>query len=513
MLHRPSSGRLAREPASGRRRFEELIAAAAGALLPLAFAPFGFFWLAPLSNAVLFFLWRDTRPGRAFVLGGVHGFASFVVGLHWIYYSVHDVGLLPVGTSIVLTVALPAVLALYVGGLGAIAARGLPTTGLAAWVGVYPALWVLLEWFRGWLFTGFGWLAAGYTQTDTWLMGYAPVLGILGMSWAILLCAGCVTAFAVGSTRERAVAAGMLVAVVGVGYGLGAVRFTTPKAEARTIAIVQGAIPQTFKWEPERLPAMFALYRRLTEASYGQDLIIWPEAAIPDYFERWRGPLAEIAADAARHGSALMLGILHADAQTRAGQNVLVAMTDPPSVYVKRHLVPFGEFYPVPGFVREWLRLNNLPSIDMTAGEPEQPPLSIGGERIAVTICYEDLFGAEQLHSLPDATLLVNVANDGWFGDSIGPHQHLQIARVRAAEAGRYLLRATNTGVSAVVDPTGADVDTLPSFEAGVLRATVHGHTGRTPYARWGNYPVVLGALLLLAIVVAGRRLRGAKTQ
>jgi apolipoprotein N-acyltransferase len=492
---------------------DELLAAIAGALLPLAFAPFGFFWLAPLSYATLFFLWRDAPPWRAFALGGIYGFVSFLAGLHWIYFSVHDVGLLPVGTSVVLTVALPAVLALYIGGVGAIAARGFPTTGLAAWLGVFPALWVLIEWFRGWLFTGFGWLAAGYTQTDTWLMGYAPVLGILGMTWAVLLCAGCATAFAVGTTRERAVAAGVLVVVAGAGYGLGTLRFTAAKDEARTIALVQGAVPQTYKWDPAQLPPTVALYRRLTEASHGHDLIIWPEAAIPDFFERWRRPLEEIARSAAQHGSSLLLGILGVDEENRAGQNVLVAMTNPPSIYVKRHLVPFGEFYPVPDFVREWLRLNNLPSTDMARGVPEQPPLAVGGERIAVTICYEDLFGAEQLHSLPDATLLVNIANDAWFGDSIGPPQHLQIARVRAAEAGRYLLRATNTGVSAVVDPVGGVVDTLPSFEVGVLTATVRGHTGLTPYARWGNYPVVLGALLVLGVVLALRKLREPKTQ
>jgi apolipoprotein N-acyltransferase len=513
MPRRPSSGRLAPEPPIGRRRFDELLAAVAGAVLPLAFAPFGFFWLAPLSYATLFFLWRNATPWRAFALGSIFGFVSFLAGLHWIYFSVHDVGLLPIGTSVVLTVALPAVLALYIGAVGAIAARGFPTTGLAAWLGVLPALWVIIEWFRGWLFTGFGWLAAGYTQTDSWLMGYAAVLGILGMSWAVLLCAGCAIAFAVGTTRERAVAAGALVVLVGAGYGLGMLRFTSAKDEARTIAIVQGAIPQTYKYDPAQLPPTVALYRRLTEASHGNDLIIWPEAAIPDFFERWRRPLEQIAQSAAQRGSALMLGILGTHAETREGQNVVVAMTSPPSVYVKRHLVPFGEFYPVPSFVREWLRLNNLPSTDMASGVPDQPPLAVGGERIAVTICYEDLFGAEQLHSLPDATLLVNVANDAWFGDSIGPPQHLQIARVRAAEAGRYLLRATNTGVSAVIDPAGAVVDTLPSFEAGVLTATVRGHTGLTPYARWGNYPAVLGALLVLAGVLAWRGLREAKTQ
>ncbi|HEY7673550.1 MAG TPA: apolipoprotein N-acyltransferase [Gammaproteobacteria bacterium] len=482
-----------------------LLAAVAGAVLPLAFAPFGLFWLAPLAYATLFFLWRDAAPWRAFVLGSLFGFVSFVAGLHWIYFSVHDVGQLPFATSVVLTIALPAVLALYIGAVGAIAARWFPRTGLTAWIGVLPALWVLIEWFRGWLFTGFGWLAAGYTQTDAWLMGYAPVLGIYGMSWAVMLCAGVVVALVLGGKRERGVAAAALIGVLGAGFALGRMQFTTANDAPRTIAIVQGAIPQTTKWDPTQLPPTIALYRQLTEASHGQDLIIWPEAAIPDYFERWRGPLAEIARNAAQHGSALVLGILDADAETRAGQNVVVAMTDPPSTYVKRHLVPFGEFYPVPDFVRAWLRLHNLPSSDMASGDPEQPLLAVGGERIAVTICYEDLFGAEQLHFLPDATLLVNVANDAWFGDSIGPHQHLQIARVRAAEAGRYLLRATNTGVSAVVDPAGATVATLPSFQAGVLTATVRGHTGLTPYARWGNYPVVLGTLLVLAGMLAVR--------
>jgi len=485
-----------------------LLSALAGAVLPLAFAPFGFFWLAPLSYALLCVLWGDATPRRAFVLGSVYGFASFIAGLHWIYFSVHDVGLLPVGTSVLLTVALPAVLALYVGAVGVVAARWFATTGLAAWLGVFPALWVLVEWCRGWLFTGFGWLAAGYTQTDSWLMGYAPVLGVYGMSWAVLLCAGCVVALVFGQQRERAVAAAALIIVLGAGFGLTTLRFTAPKDEPRTVAIVQGAIPQTTKYDPEQLPPTVALYRRLTEASHGHDFIIWPEAAIPDYFERWRAPLEEIARHAALRGSALMFGILGVDAETRAGQNVLVAMTDPPSVYVKRHLVPFGEFYPVPDFVREWLRLNNLPSTDMRPGDAEQPPLAVGGERIAVTICYEDVFGAEQLYSFPEATLVVNLSNDAWFGDSIAPHQHLQIARVRAAEVGRYVLRATNTGISAVIDPTGEVVSTLPLFEAGVLTATVRGYTGRTPYARLGNYPVVLGAALVLAAVLAWRKLR-----
>jgi apolipoprotein N-acyltransferase len=181
-------------------------------------------------------------------------------------------------------------------------------------------------------------------------------------------------------------------------------------------------------------------------------------------------------------------------------QNVLVALTDQPQVYVKRHLVPFGETFPVPDFIRSWMRLMSLPYTDLGSGAADQPPIAVADERLAITICYEDVFGAEQLHYLPEATLLVNVSNDGWFGDSIAPHQHLQIARVRAAEAGRYLLRAANPGLSAVIDERGRVVKSLPQFRAGVLEETARGYTGTTPYARAGNYAVVLLATVVLIL-------------
>jgi apolipoprotein N-acyltransferase len=213
---------------------------------------------------------------------------------------------------------------------------------------------------------------------------------------------------------------------------------------------------------------------------------------------------------AEQQGSTLLLGAMRlppGDESNETFQNILVALTDERQVYVKRHLVPFGEFYPVPDFVREWMKLSNLPTNDAIPGADDQPPLQAAGERIAIMICYEDVFGAEQLHYLPEATLLVNVSNDAWFGDSFAAHQHLQIARLRSAEAGRYMLRATNTGVTAVIDPRGALVETLPQFHAGLLKATVRGHTGSTPYARVGNYLIVSLALLaLLAAFAAARR-------
>jgi apolipoprotein N-acyltransferase len=208
-----------------------------------------------------------------------------------------------------------------------------------------------------------------------------------------------------------------------------------------------------------------------------------------------------------------MLGILRIHEPTRTPQNALYLLGNPDTVYVKRHLVPYGEYFPVPDFVRAWMRAMELPNIDVVAGDPDQPLLDLDGERIAVTICYEDVFGAEQLHFLPEATLLVNVSNDAWFGDSIAPHQHLQIARVRAAEAGRFMLRSTNTGVTAIIDPHGGVEATLPQFEPGVLEGTVRGYTGATPYARFGNYPVVTAALIALIALGARRARRGSRAR
>jgi apolipoprotein N-acyltransferase len=365
---------------------------------------------------------------------------------------------------------------------------------------------VLGEWLRSWLFTGFGWLAAGYSQTDSWLMGYAPLVGIHGMSLAVLLTSGALLTFVFGTNRARAVAAVLVVALWGGGFAARQHAFTQPKERELKVALVQGAITQDLKWRPEQLPGTLALYSELTRQSYGADLIIWPEAAIPTLYEYVRGYLDDVRAEAAQHGSTVLLGILRLGPGGEAAgefQNILLALTDKPQVYVKRHLVPFGEYFPVPGFIRSWMRLMNLPYTDAVPGAHDQPPFVVVDEQVAVTICYEDVFGAEQLHYLPQATLLVNVSNDAWFGHSIAPHQHLQIARVRAAEAGRYLLRATNTGLTAVIDTRGTVVNTVPQFQAAVLAHTVRGYTGATPYARFGNYPILLVVFVALLVQLA----------
>lgn len=483
-----------------------LLSVLAGAVLPLAFAPYQQFWLAPLSYAVLLYVWRDATPRRAFGLGFAYGCGSFGFGTYWTYIAVREFGEAPIALAGGLTLGLVAVLALFVAVGGYVAARWFRTRGAAAWLVTLPALFVLAEWLRSWMFTGFGWLAAGYSQTDSWLMGYAPLVGIHGMSLAVLLTSGALLTLAFGTNRARVAAAVLVAAVWGGGFAARQHAFTQPKEHELKVALVQGAITQDLKWRPEQLPGTLALYSELTRQSYGADLIIWPEAAIPTLYEYVRDYLDDVRADAAQHGSTVLLGILRLGPGGEAAgefQNILLAMTEKPQVYVKRHLVPFGEYFPVPSFIRSWMRLMNLPYTDAVPGAHDQPPFAVGDEQVAVTICYEDVFGAEQLHYLPQATLLVNVSNDAWFGDSIAPHQHLQIARVRAAEAGRYLLRATNTGLTAVIDPSGAVVSTVPQFQTAVLEHTVRGYTGATPYARFGNYPILLVVFVVLIVQLA----------
>jgi apolipoprotein N-acyltransferase len=469
-----------------------------GALLPLAYAPFDYFWIAPATLAVLFWCWRDCSPGQAFRRGFAYGFAGFLAGMYWIYISVHDFGEAPAILAVSLMLALVAAMASFAALTGWVSARFFDAGSRAAWLAVMPAVWVLAEWLRGFVLTGFGWLSSGYSQTDTWLMGYAPLVGLHGMTWAVALTAGALAVLVAERGRARWLGLVSIALLWGGGYVATGQRWVEPRGALVSVALVQGAVPQDLKWDPEQLIGTMELYRRLTLQAMDKQLIVWPEAAIPALYSQVKPFVDQVGARVAARGGTLLAGVLRAEPGADNFQNALMAFTDPPAVYTKRHLVPFGEYFPVPAFVRSWMRLMSLPYVDAEPGPAGQPPLAIAGEKIAVTICYEDVFGAEQLHYMPEASLLVNVSNDAWFGTSIAPHQHLQIARLRAAEVGRYQLRATNTGITAVIGPKGEVIRRLPQFEPGVLESHVQGFTGLTPYARFGNYPVVVGALLTL---------------
>jgi len=289
--------------------------------------------------------------------------------------------------------------------------------------------------------------------------------------------------------------------------------WTDPVDGPISVAIVQGAVPQEMKWTQEQHNATLKLYHDLTVPHWGAQLIVWPESALPDWAEELTDYLSNLWQEAAVHRSHLLIGTQHYDTKTDLAYNSVIALSNELQWYNKVHLVPFGEYFPVPNFVRSWMRMMSLPHSDFATGAYDQAPLQAAGQHVGVSICYEDAYGTAQLAALAKATLLVNVTNDAWFGDSTARHQHLQISRMRALEAGRPLLRAANDGISGIIDSRGKLVSQLPSFKSDVLTGTVQPRIGLTPYALMGNWLVIsLCALLLAATIVALRVKRSAAT-
>ncbi|RPI16974.1 MAG: apolipoprotein N-acyltransferase [Lysobacterales bacterium] len=475
------------------------VAFAAGIALAGAFAPVGFWPLAIASPAVLFLLWHRSEPRTAARRGFLYTAGTFLAGTYWLYHSIHLVGQAPVWIALFLMVGLVAIMGSYTAVLGYVVARWGRPSGVLRWLVLLPAGWVLVEWFRGWFLSGFPWLALGYTQLETVLAGYAPAGGVYGTSLAVAVLAGALVTMLLGSRRDRIVAVAAAVGIVAAGVLLARVEWTQPTGTSVTVALVQGAVPQSMKWEPGQRERTLALYAGLTEPHYGRDIIVWPEAALPALEQDVRGFLDGIRAAAQARGSTLVAGLLKRDAGSGAYYNAMAAFAEGEQWYYKRRLVPFGEFFPVPDAVREWMRLMNLPYSDFEAGPQIQPPLVAAGERLAPTICYEDAYAAEQLPIVRESTLLVNVTNDAWFGDSTAPHQHLDISRMRALETGRPMLRATNDGVTALIAHDGSLLGHLPQFEPAVLAGEVEPRVGETPYVRLGNLPVLFLAFLGLA--------------
>ncbi len=489
------------------------IAFGAGLALAAAFAPFGVTPLSIVCPAVLFLLWQDATPREAGWRGALFTGATFLAGTYWIYHSVHEIGHAPLPIAILLMLGLVAIMGAYSAAFGWLTARYAPVAGPARWLLLLPSGWVLVEWMRGWLLSGFPWLSLGYAHLDTPLRGYAPVLGVYGVGLATTVTAGAVVTLLLGGRAARIAAAATALAIWVAGLALTRLEWTEPRDATLSVALVQGAVPQTMKWQPGQRERTQRLYLALSRPYLGADLVVWPEASIPALAGDLGDFLAAVRAEAAAQGTALVMGLLRNEPATDAYYNAMVAW-DParPQLeqwYAKRRLVPFGEFFPVPPAVRSWLKLMNLPYSDFEPGSDRQPALEVAGERLAPTICYEDAYGTDQRRIVRQSTLLVNVSNDAWFGDSTAPHQHLDISRMRSIEAARPTLRATNDGITALIGHDGRVLDALPQFQPGVLEGRVTPRRGTTPYLRAGNLPVLA---LVLAGIAAGlvARVRGA---
>jgi apolipoprotein N-acyltransferase len=478
------------------------LAFVAGAAMVVAFAPTGLYPLAFLCFAGLVHLWMRAPARQCFFIGFAFGMGLFGAGVSWVYVSLHTFGGMPAPIAAFATLCFCALISLFPAAAGWLQAR-VPATELARACLIIPAAWTLFEWLRSWVLTGFPWLSAGYAAAGWPAEGLAPVTGVFGISFVTLSLAGLLWAAANGKQRFAAVAG--IVAVLAAAEGLRLVEWTQPHGAPVSAALLQGNIDQDLKFRPERYLRTLETYERLADESRAR-LIVLPETAVPRLLDQvdpaYLGRLAGIAR---RNGGDLLLGVPFHGSGDQYYNSVITLGSGPVQAYHKRHLVPFGEFVP-PAF--GWvMRLMNIPLSDFSRGDADQPPLAAAGQRIAVNVCYEDAFGDEIARRAAQATLLVNASNVAWFGDSLAPAQHLQIARLRALETGRMHLAATNTGVTAAIDRDGRVLARLPLYTEGRLEIAAQGYTGFTPYMRLRDWPVLLASLLILAIAVLAARL------
>lgn len=504
-------------------RFRLLGALLLGASSVLAYAPLGWFPLVWLTLGGLFGLLgacATVREGAR--LGAAFGFGMFIAGVSWVYVSLSVFGGMPAPVAGLATFLFCAGLAILPAIVGALFVGFSPLSWLPRAL-YFAALWALSEWVRGWIFTGFPWLAIGYSQSPpSPLAGFAPLFGVYGVSLICALLAALVyEVFRRWLSAESCSTAGGLswlrwcpalplltvATLLASGGLLRDVRWTEPQGEPVSVALLQGNIAQDMKWRPEKFTDSLRTYYRLAQAHPAQ-LTVLPETALPAFLEQVPGEyLDELKKLAMRQHGDMLFGIALGAADTGGlgyANGAVSLGTAVQQQYSKSHLVPFGEFVP-PGFA--WfLAMAQIPMSDFTAGAKQQAPLNIAGQKVAVNICYEDAFGEEIIRTLPEATLLANLSNVAWFGDSLAPAQHLQIAQMRALESGRMMLRATNTGMTAIVGVDGHVQAVLPPFTRDALVGEVQGYSGATPFVRWGNWPAIVCALLLLALCARRRR-------
>jgi apolipoprotein N-acyltransferase len=484
-----------------RRGARLALAAAAGLLSVAGFAPLALYLLPVFTLAVFTLLWRHARNWReAALVGLAFGIAFFVGGVSWVYVSLHKFGAMPAPLAAVVTLLFCFYLALYPAAVAA-GSHALGRASTACLLAGLPALWTLAEWLRGWLFTGFPWLAMGYTQVPASpLAGYLPIFGVYAASALTALCAALLVAMLERPVPRRWLACGAaLLATWGGGAALKAIEWTQPEGEPVAVSLLQGNVSQDLKWRPEWLRTTLETYRALVLATDAR-LVILPETALPLFHDQLPADYLEALADhVRRHGGDVLIGMPERGANRDYYNSVLTFGTAPTQIYRKSHLVPFGEFVPLKPLFGWFIEAVSIPLLDFSRGAETQQPLKVAGLRVAVNICYEDAFGNEIIRQLPEASVLANVSNVAWFGRSIAPQQHLQISQARAIETGRPMLRATNTGMTAIIDADGTVRDAAPQFSAATVSGQVRGYTGATPYVRWGNVPIISLAVLMLA--------------
>jgi apolipoprotein N-acyltransferase len=494
-------------------RWQDATVLLAGAGLVLSFAPFAYYPLAIIFPAVLLFFWSKASPARSAWLGFLFGLGLFGAGASWVYVSIHEFGFMPAPLAAFLVFLFVAYLSLFPAAAGWLQARVM-SPGVYRLLFAAPAFWVLMEWLRGWVMTGFPWLNLGYSQSNSLLMNLAPLTGVYGMSLLVAILAALVAAIVRAKGWHRLSAAALFAGIFLIGWAAGRVQFVFPAGTKVGIALLQGNVPLSEKWKPGASQKIISHYIDLSRSVVNDSaIIVWPEGAVPDSWQvvapwleselpqRHDGSLPDYligTIDSAESGNYYNAAISVSDTNNKSVQN---------EIYRKQHLVPFGEFLPlkpVLGWLIDYLK---IPMSDFSSWQGVQPDIKLAGWPVAVSICYEDAFGEELATTVSGASFLINISEDAWFGDSLAPHQRLQMAQIRARESGRYFVRAANTGITAVINEKGEITSSLKQFTIGVLATSVVPMKGQTPFVRFGN-SLFLGLLLLWFLPVLFVRIK-----
>lgn len=481
-----------------------LLLLVAGAAVTLSFAPFEFAWVSLLSCAALAGALNSCSMREATLRGWSFGAGLFLGGTSWVYVSMHDYGYLPTPIATLLTLLFCVALGLLHALSGWLYARWV-RRGLAGRTLGFASLWVMMEWLRSWLLTGFPWLYLGYAHIDSPLSGWAPVTGVLGISFVISLGGAALAQLLINRRQWLPLLASVALALLG--YTLSTHSWTQPStAEPIRVAAVQANIPQDQKWLPSNYLPTLMLYQTLSEPLFADnDIVIWPEAAIPAYYHQALDFFEPMAKKAEEHNSTLISGVPYWSFSR--SYNSIIALGTGEGRYDKQHLVPFGEYVPLYSLLGDLISLFELPMSNFSAGSTEQENLLAAGYRLAPFICYEIVFPDLVAKQARDADVLLTISNDAWFGRSFGPAQHMQMAQMRALENGRPLVRVTSTGISAITDARGRIVNRIPSHERAVLSGQVLPYQGQTPFSRFGSLPILA---LCAALLMAGQLRRSA---
>ncbi|CDT25646.1 MULTISPECIES: apolipoprotein N-acyltransferase [Vibrio] len=489
------------------RLLRPLAAVFVGAITTLSFAPYSIWPLAILSPALLLLLIHNRSPKSALWIGYAWGLGQFTTGISWVYVSIDHFGGMPLAANLFLMALLIGYLAVYSGLFAWSLNKFFPANNLSRFFLAAPALWLISDWLRGWVMTGFPWLWLGYSQIDSPLGSFAPIGGVELITLVIIVSA---SAFAYAIVN-RAWSIAIIPAVVfSAGFGIRNIDWVTPNPEKTTsVVLIQGNVDQDSKWLPShRWPTMMK-YTDLSRENWDADIIIWPEAAIPAFEVEIPSFLRNLDSAAKMNDSSIITGVLNQSEDKKYYNSILSLGVnpygeysyDPDERYHKHHLLPFGEFVPFEDILRPLAPFFNLPMSSFSRGDFVQPNIVANGRHLAPALCYEIVFNDQVRQNVTDETdFILTLSNDAWFGRSIGPLQHMEIAQMRALELGKPVIRSTNNGVTAVTDYKGNIIKQVPQFETAVLKAELISTDGQTPYHTVGTWPLYIWAMLSLVI-------------